>query len=71
MRIFVSFWATFEGNPLSDSFVGNGEFDVPNGINGIDDINELEMSIKNELNEDVDEGMAKVDAISIINWKAF
>jgi hypothetical protein len=60
-HIFVSYWALTESMP----FMGNQ--DVEWDIQGMDDIEFLEKSIKNYLN-----GMGiPVVSVTIINWKVF
>jgi hypothetical protein len=69
MKYFVAFWATFDSPQLSDSFFGNMEVkcDSPESMA---DIESLERHIKEELNFGVEEEVAKVSAVTVINWKA-
>lgn len=68
--MFISFWATFNSPRLSDSFIGNMEVkgDTPESM---DDIESLERHIKEEINFGIEEEVAKVTSVSIINWRAF
>lgn len=71
MKYFISFWATFDSPQLNDSFFGNMEVKTIDPIESMENVESLERHIKEELNFGVDEEVAKVSAVTIVNWKAF